>query len=243
MQAGSRIPRSSRLAAWACLLLLVTTRALGGDLIVRLPPQATAQSAAALAPSTQPAEEGAAVEGTVHAGAVFFNGLVAGTPYDVKITLDSGVILHGVNMGWYTSEPPKPGAAALGDDDRRQIAALVGDVKSFYDVSRVITLSGDQNRATVLVERIRSTDFDGDLGGEVIWRVELWYFVNDFGGWSELPQTNKVLIRRRFRSDADYRAAVDRLRWTPCLGGIMLRDADEKRRIVVPADAIANNPR
>jgi hypothetical protein len=208
------------------------------DLHVQLPAGTTARSAAALAPSSDPGSDGPPVHGTITGQTISFTGLEAATPYDLRIVLAGGRILHGVNMAWYTAEPPQPDAGPVYDDDRRQIGALVSDVKSFYDVSRVIALSGDHNRATVLVERIRSSAFHSGASGEVIWRIELWYFTNEFGGWAEMPQTNKVLLRSRFSSTEEYHAAVDPLRWVPELGGIIFDKPDASRRIDLPVEAL-----
>jgi hypothetical protein len=210
-----------------------------GDLAVDLPDGVKATEAAALAPSTKPGEDGPAVAGTVADYAIHFNGLDAGIPYDLKITLADGRVLRGANMAWYSAEPAQPDAGPLTDDDRQQITPLVTSVTSFYNISRIIALVGDHERATVLVERIRSTAFHSDAGGEVIWRVELWYFVNDFGGWQERPQTNKVLIRKRFASKEEYQAETTSLHWLPILGGIRFGKAETTRHLTLTADAIA----
>jgi hypothetical protein len=210
-----------------------------GDLAVDLPNGVTATEAAALAPSNKPGEEGPAVAGTIVDHAIHFSGLDAGTPYDLKITLADGRVLRGANMAWYSAEPAQPDAGPLTDDDRQQITPLVTSVTSFYNISRIMALVGDHDRATALVERIRSTAFHSDAGGEVIWRVELWYFVNDFGGWQERPQTNKVLVRKRFASKEEYQAETTSLHWLPMLGGIQLGKAEAIRHLAVTADAIA----
>jgi hypothetical protein len=220
-------------------LVLLAARACGADLLVHLPDGMECKSASALAPSDKPGEDGPGVGGKVRGQTVSFTDLAAATPYDLRLELTSGLVLHGVNMGWYTSEPANADAGPLDDDDRRQIGALVSDVKSFYDISRILALSGDHQRATVLVERIRDSAFYHAAGDEVIWRVELWYFTNDFGGWNELQQTNKILKRVRFKSRRDYQSAAGPLRWVPTLGGILLPDAGASMEITLPADAVA----
>jgi hypothetical protein len=238
VQTGSGNPRP----IWFVLISLcaVTASAAGAaELTVQLPAGAAAESAQILEPSTQPGEDGQAIDGDIHGRLLTFTDLSAKVPYSLLIGLKNGPLLHGVNMAWYDRQPPQPDAGPLTTDDLNQIKALVSDVKSFYNDSRIITLSGDHQRATVLVQRIRSASFHGDRGGEVIWRVELWYFINEFGGWSEVPQTNQVLRRARFASQRDYHAAVDRLRWVPLLGNIVLPDDNARRQITLPAAAIA----
>ena len=158
------------------VLLIVATFSAAlyaGDVVVQLPDGVAAKSAEAVAPSHKPGEEGPAVEGEAKGQAATFTRLDPATPYDLKITLKGGTVLHGVNLGWYNEEPAKPHPEPISDDDREQIRALVSDVTSFYNISRIVTLAGDHDRAAVLVERIRSTGFHSDSGGEVIWRVEL----------------------------------------------------------------------
>jgi hypothetical protein len=222
----------------AAVILAVCGWAWAADLEVDLPDGTSARGAAVLAPSSDPGQDGPAIDAGIDGRKLLFTHLQSAIPYDLRIVLRTGQILRGVNMAWYTAEPPQPDAALLDDDDRKQIGALVADVKSFYDVSRVLCLSGDHNRATVLVERIRSSAFHGSTAGEVIWRIELWYFVNEFGGWAELPQTNKVLLRSRFNSTREYHSTVDPLRWVPQIGGIILDQAASRRRIDLPADLV-----
>jgi hypothetical protein len=224
-------------------LLLATLFALpalshAADLIIHLPPNVTLKSAEALAPSSQAGDEGPILPGKSSAGTATFTNLKPATPYDLRLTLSDGRILRGVNLSWYTREPAHADAGPLNDDDQKQIQALVSDIKSFYDISRILAINGDHDRATVLVERIRSARFDGGANGEVIWRIELWYFNNDFGGWNEPPQTNKVLIRKRFTKSADYHAEVDNLHWVPQIGGITFKKQDEKREITLLSEAI-----
>ena len=67
----------------------------------------------------------------------------------------------------------------------------------FYDKVRPLKIAADHQHATVLVELIRTRDFHSDTGGEVIYRVELWYFENLFGGWAKDANTEKVIARVR----------------------------------------------
>jgi hypothetical protein len=209
-----------RIAIALLAALLWARIAPAADLLVHLPAGVSIKSAKALAPAIQPGQDGPATTGKIVSSGIQFTGLTAGTPYDLRLELADGRVIHGVNMAWYTAEPPQPDAGPLNDDDRKQIDALVTGEKTFYDRSRILNLSGDHSRATALIERIRSSTMNGGVAGEVIWRVELWYFTNDFGGWSQLPQTAKVLQRERFKTTAAYHAAVDPIVWAAELGGI-----------------------
>ncbi len=68
--------------------------------------------------------------------------------------------------------------------------------KDFLELARVLYVHGDGPRATVLLERMRRRpDYAGD--SRYIWRIELWYFVERFGGWEKLPNQSRVLWRLR----------------------------------------------
>jgi hypothetical protein len=97
-----------------------------------------------------------------------------------------------------------------------------------------LQLRGDGSQAVGLVQLVRSKTFHGDKGDEVIWRIELWYFKNEYGGWSKIAQVNKVVRRERFKTEGDYQAATARLEWIPDLGGIMMPKGDAGRTISLP---------
>jgi len=224
-------------------ILLLCSPALAGDLIVKLPPDAHAESISALSLTVAGGEDNPVEEATVsqdenNSPIATFSQLETGKPYDLRIVLGTGIELRGVNLSWYTAEPAKPDAGPLDDGDREQIRALVSDVKSFYNISRIMMLQGDHDRATVLVERARTSQFHSDTGNEVIWRVELWYFKNEFGGWQELPQTSKVLVRKRFSTADEYQSTVAGLHWLPSLGGIVLNKDGSSREIEITAEMI-----
>jgi len=197
-----------------------TTRAATNQIIVDLNDAPRCVKADALAPAERPGEDGPATAGSIDDASVSFSDLDPGQHYDLRLRLSDATILHGVNLDWYDAEPSKPRTPALNADDFQQINSLVSGVLSFYNISRIITFRGDHRRATVLVERIRSNAFHSDTGGQVIWRVEIWYFKNQHGGWQEITQQNKVLQRVRFNSQAEYAAATDHLRWVGELGGL-----------------------
>ncbi len=92
-------------------------------------------------------------------------------------------------------------------------------------------MSGDHDRATLLVRFLRTSDFHSDAGGEVIWRVELWYFKNEHGGWAAINNVNKVLRRERYASEKEYTAATSKIQWLPTLGGITLTKAAAEKTI------------
>jgi hypothetical protein len=138
-------------------------------------------------------------EGTINGrGEYTISHLLPGRAYDLIVwtTAADGTATRweGACMDYH--RPIKPSTAATAED-RKSIETLVSDVPQFYDRVRPLRIAADHQHATVLVELIRTRDFHSDAGGEVIYRVELWYFENLFGGWAKDANTEKVLARVR----------------------------------------------
>lgn len=203
-----------RLFLFAACLTLLPAAARAAELVVHLPAGMKAAAAVATAPGPDLTANGEIADQQIR-----FHNLLADTPYDVKITLEDGTVLQGVDMSWYNDEAATPGADEFSDDDRGQIQQIL-DVPSFYNKSEILLVHGDHNRAAVLQQLIRDKPFHSDKGDEVIWRVELGYFANEHGGWSKLNQVSKVLRRERFTSHQAYERAIAMLTWIPELGGI-----------------------
>lgn len=101
---------------------------------------------------------------------------------------------EGVNMDYHRAIIPSTPATAV---DRASIEALITDPPQFYDKVRSLKIAADHQHACVLVELMRTREFHSDTGGEVIYRVELWYFENLYGGWAKDANTEKVIVRAR----------------------------------------------
>mgnify|MGYP000743043777 CR=1 FL=1 len=217
-------------AVWL-ILTAGAARLAAANLVVELPEGATAREATATAASMK-----LSTAGRIDGRMVRFEKLLPDTPYDIHIRLADGTTLAGVDLSWYSPDPPKADSGELDEDDRGQIRALVQDVRQFYDRAEILQLVGDHDRAVALVQQIRDSAFHGDKGGEVIWRIEVWYFANRAGGWERIAQTNKVLRRERFKDRAAYQAEIAKLSWIPRLGGVRIA-ADEDRVIKWPPPA------
>lgn len=198
------------------------------SLTVRAP--AGMRIAAATATSTEPK---GSTSGSVGDQAVVFANLAANVVYNVRLELADGAIIQGVDLGWYNDEPARPYPGELNDDDRAAIKAIVDD-PSFYNKSDILALRGDHSRATALVQLVRDKDFYNGKG-EVVWRVELWYFEEEFGGWEKVGQQNRVLRRERFKTHDAFEAAVAKLKWAPELGGILMSHDDEQKIVTLKA--------
>jgi hypothetical protein len=125
--------------------------------------------------------------------------LLAGRTYDLVVWTEGA---DGVKVRWegacmdYHREivADKQGATA---EDKKWLEDFIKDMPSFYDKARVLHMAADHKHATLLVELARTRDFHSGKGGEVIYRIELWYFENLFGGWAKDKNTEKVLARWR----------------------------------------------
>ena len=217
------------------LPLFLAAAAPSPSLTVQLPDDARPQSAVATAPQlkldTKPSIDGHALT---------FPNLLPDTAYDLKITLADGSILQGVDLAWYALEPEKKDAPPMDDDDRQQITELFDGIKAFENKRNMLFLAGNHDHATVLAELIRDTPFYAGAG-QVIWRVELWYFKNQHGGWEKVAQASKVLRRERFKTAQDYRNETAALRWLPQLGGVRLAK-DETKTITLKPEDLKNRP-
>ncbi len=183
-------------------------------------------------------------DGQVEGQTINFTNLLPGTPYTIKIALADGSTWRGVDMRWYNAEPVQANAGAITDDDLTEIRSIITDVPSFYNKSSVIDVSGNHDRATVLVQLVRDRDFHAGAN-EVIWRMELWYFKFEAGGWAIVPQQNKVLERVRYKSHEAFHDATDQIKWMPQLGGILLEKDKPLTVITVaaPTTQPAETPR
>lgn len=205
------------------------------ELIIRLPEKCSAKSAQAITADAKTRVD-ANIDSKSHE--VRFENLKAAAPFDVSITLSDGTILQGVNLSWYGLTAAKSDAAPLDDDDRKAITDLIHNPKAFENKQNILYINGDNTRATVLVELIRDKDFHA-ADGNIIWRIELWYFENQFGGWAKVAQQNKVLRRERSKDQAAYDAAVKKLKWIPQLGGIKLATDKPSTEITLTAAALS----
>ncbi len=223
-----------------CLALIIffcpcAAFAAGVDLTLKLPADCAAKSASANSTATKLSTPGEIDTKNHH---IVFKNLLPETSYELALTLAGGTILQGVNLNWYGLDASIADAAPLGDDDRKAIADLIKDPKAFENKQNILNMTGDNTRATVLVELIRDKDFHAS-GGNIIWRVELWYFENQFGGWAKVVQQNKVLRRERFKDQAAFEAATSKIKWIPQLGGITLAKDKLTTEITLPAEALA----
>ena len=119
--------------------------------------------------------------------------------------------------------PKKPGELAvvappLDDEDKAEITGHITAPERFM-TARALMFVGDGRQATVVVSLLRDQGFHSDQGDEAIWRLETWYYADQWGHWERLG--GKVVFRERLPG-AEFR------KWTrqfePALGGLEITD-------------------
>jgi hypothetical protein len=200
----------------------------GGVIKLKLPSDTKVKSAVAVA-------TGLKVEsaGKVDGGTITFEKLLPETPYDVRLTLADDTVIQGVDLSWYNEEEPKADAAPLTDDDKKEMLGIL-NIPDFYNKKDILIFQGTHERATTLVQLVRDKDFYAGTG-QVIWRIELYYFKNQHGGWEKLSQQNKILRRERFKTQDAYKFTTGKLRFSSELGGLKLEKNQAERTVKVNA--------
>ena len=149
-------------------------------------------------------------------GRFVFKALPGAARYDLCFAARDGRRIEGIDLDFVDQRmvrlaaqrrkqlglPPER-TAVFGPGDVKKLVGFIAAMKDFMEIRRVLYIKGSGIRATMLVELMRTRDFYSRKGSEVIWRVELWYFKNHFGGWDRLANQERVLRRVR----------VDREKW------------------------------
>jgi hypothetical protein len=199
------------------LLLLVlfplTVRA--GAITLSLPVDTKVSSAVAVA-----ADVKVESAGKIDGASITFDKLLPETPYDVRLTLADGTIVQGVDLNWYNEEEPKADAGPLTDEDRKEMLGIIS-IPDFYNKHEILVYQGSHDRAVTLVQLIRDKDFYAGKG-QVIWRIELYYFKNQHGGWEKISQQNKIIRRERFKTHDEFVSVAGKVRFLASLGGLKL---------------------
>jgi hypothetical protein len=131
-------------------------------------------------------------------------------------------------MRWHAPLPDEPPAGVLDEAGIAAIRELATKVPSFYNRVEMLHLHGDARRAVAVVQLVRDASFYGDRGGEIVWRVERWFYEFHAGGWSRVPQQADVLRRERFRSREAFDRDAGTLRWVPAMGGVSAAAGETK---------------
>ena len=142
-------------------------------------------------------------------GRFVFENLPEDATYDLCVKLVGGREVEGIDLEFADARllrlaevrrkqlnlPPRR-SGRFSMDDVRELQKFVRDMKDFMEIRRILYIRGHGLRATMLVELVRTRKFH-QSGGRIIWRVELWYFLNQFGGWQRLANQERLLRRAK----------------------------------------------
>jgi hypothetical protein len=143
-------------------------------------------------------------------GRFTFRNLPGDARYDLAVTLTDGRRIEGIDLDFVDQRllrlaerrrielglPPQP-RRDFTAADAQAIVTFVADLKDFMDTHRVLYVAGQGPRATALVELIRTQAFHAARPGEILWRMELWYFQFASGAWQRVADQERVLRRER----------------------------------------------
>jgi hypothetical protein len=144
-------------------------------------------------------------------GRFAFEELPGDATYDLVVRTADGRRYEGIDLSFVDARLlrlaerrreklglPPARTYAFGPRDAKEIVDWIEGAakRDFLELSRVLYVKGDGPRATVLLERMRTRpDYTGVA--LYIWRVELWYFAEQFGGWQKLDNQARMLRRER----------------------------------------------
>ncbi len=150
-------------------------------------------------------------------GEFAFKDLVGDATYDICIETTNGGAIEGIDLEFTDARLLRMAAVRreqlglpaerthdFSEADAEQLVKYVADVDDFLDIRRPIYIQGHGRRATMLVEGIRRRQYHAQKPDEIIWRIELWYFEFNAGGWQRVANQNRVLRRERTKLD-DWR--------------------------------------
>lgn len=224
----ARRPRHGFIVGLICLLAANVLHA--ESKIVVETPDIKIISAESKSTSTQKAHPG-----QVEKSQVTFDKLLPNQSYDLSFKLPDNHLVQFLDLSWYNGDKPAAPPEAMSDEDRQAITEIVTNIKAFTNKNNVMQLLGDSQHAAAIVDLVRDTDFHAGAG-EIIWRVEVWYFENQAGGWAKVQQQNRVIDRDRYKNRADYEKARAGRRYVGLNEGLRT-GKDSTTTIKWPADA------
>lgn len=144
-------------------------------------------------------------------GRFAFADLPGDATYDIRVVTTDGRTLEGIDLSFLDARLIRLAAARrkqLGLPPERkhpftlrdvqELTKWVEDWEDFLEQRRILYIQGHGTRATLLVELMRTREFYSSAGA-LVWRVELWYMKNEFGGWDRIANSELVLHRRRIQ--------------------------------------------
>ena len=117
----------------------------------------------------------------------------AGHHYDL-IVWNKQARWEGVNMAYYRLFTPYGHWTKA---DRAWLDTFIEKVRRFTNYNRPLWVAADHRHATAVIMQLRTTNFYSSKGGEIIFRVAVWYFQRFYGGWQKIDNMGIVLTRWR----------------------------------------------
>jgi len=155
-------------------------------------------------------QTGASAEPSVFdqaSGEFSFVELPGDATYDVVITTADGRSIEGIDLSFVDARllrlaelrreqlgvpAEQPHRFTRADADA--ILRYVRELEGFMDLRRPLYIAGHGRRATLLVETMRTQEFH-ESDGNIVWRMELWYFEHHSGGWARVDNQSRLLRR------------------------------------------------
>jgi hypothetical protein len=142
-------------------------------------------------------------------GAFEFKDMPGDASYDICAATEDGRQIEGIDLDFVDESllrladarreelkmPPDRQHEFTGED-AAALAKFVADLHDFMEIRRPLYIEGHGRRATMLVELLRTREFYSS-GDALVWRVELWYFQENYGAWERVPNQEVVLERQR----------------------------------------------
>ena len=149
-------------------------------------------------------------------GEFTFTDLPGDATYDVVITTADGRSIEGIDLAFVDARllrlaelrreqlgVPAEEPHRFTQADADAILRYVRELQGFMDLRRPLYVAGHGRRATLLVETMRTREFH-ESDGNIVWRMELWYFEHHSGGWARVDNQSR-LLRRVKASPAKWR--------------------------------------
>ncbi len=145
-------------------------------------------------------------------GSFAFANLPGDAAYDLCLRMDDGREVEGIDLEFVDArllklaaerrkqlDLPPDRSKEFTQADADKILTYARDMEDFMEDRRVLYVKGFGRRATMLIEQMRLRKFVAASGaarpGKIIWRVELWYFLEQRGGWERIANQERMLRR------------------------------------------------
>jgi hypothetical protein len=146
-------------------------------------------------------------------------GLPLDKNYDLVIDLPSGARLEGVNLrvkptDFKDADPP------LIKADEEKLKEITRSLSKFEDVHEFLAVGGNGQHAAVVVNKLRTKAFYESKPGEVVWRLEVWFYEREelTDPWVKEQDTLFIIHYRERLAKAEYDKKAITL--DPKLGGL-----------------------